>query len=250
MAASMTQGAFSTASVNSAVHLPRLHTLSVINKGSYISRIFQLLTVPSLTKLSIHSRTAYSADHAISMLRRSGSTLFLRSLTLESSRDLEVAWEENYSIVCLLAEVKGVEELVLRVSKASDEIISRMTVRLGMGGSPQRNTAIMAYVNPGQLSAGHGAQWAKQGSVLLPKLKYFSLEDSSCASAGELQEMLQSRIPKGSGSQGGNEGPSNGVSKLSRVYLKLSRPAPPNYVELEVLQGLTREEGVLMDVVV
>lgn len=239
------QLSLSSAPTNGVVHLPHLHTLAVINKGSYISRIFQLITAPSLTNLSIHSRTAYSADHAISMLRRSGSTFQLRSLTLESSRDPEVVWEENYGIVCLLAEVKRVETLVLRVSKASDEIIPRLTVKRGMGGNPQGASAVMAYVNLGHSS---NSQWVKQGTILLPNLKRFSLEDSFCASAGELREMLHSRISVSSASSDDAGDSANGVSLLREVRLKLSRPAPPTYAELEDVKVLAQEKGVNVEI--
>jgi hypothetical protein len=243
---------------NSAVYLPSLRSLVITNKGSYISRIFQLITVPSLTHLSIHSRTAYSADHTVSMLRRSQCSLQLQSLTLESSRDLEVVWEENYGIVCLLAEVKGVEECVLRVSKAADEIIPRLTVRRGMGAAPQRSPVIpSSHTGSGMMGLMGGAygmsqvstKVSGQGTVLLPNLRCFSLEDSFCESAGELKEMLQSRIVTGgSGASTGNIGASSGIAQLSKVHLKLSRPAPPSYSELDILKDLAKEKCVQMDI--
>ncbi|KAJ2930475.1 hypothetical protein H1R20_g6611, partial [Candolleomyces eurysporus] len=240
---------------NSAVHLPSLRSLVITNKGSYISRIFQLITAPSLTHLSIHSRTAYSADHTISMLRRSLCSLQLRSLTLESSRDLEVVWEENYGIFCLLAEVKGVEECVLRVSKAADEIIPRLTVRRGMGAGPQRSPVIPSSHTSsgiGLMGSGYGmgqvsTKTSGQGAVLLPNLRYFSLEDSFCDSAAELKEMLQSRMVAGGGA---SNGASSGIAQLSKVHLKLSRPAPPSYSELDILKDVAKEKGVQMDILV
>jgi hypothetical protein len=167
---------------------------------------------------------------------------------LESSRDLDVVWEENYGVVCLLAELKGVEELVLRISKASDEIIPRLTVRRGMGGNPQRNAALMSYANPGNSNPAQPA--SKQGTVLLANLKSFSLEDSFCASAGELKEMLQSRIASTSSMSTENGGPMDGVARLKNVSLKLSRPPPPSYVELEALGALAREKDLEINIVV
>lgn len=226
---------------HSAVYLPHLHTLSIINKGSYISRIFQLLTTPALEELSICSRTSFNAEPTIAMLRRSTCALQLRTLRLESSRDLEVVWEENYGIVCLLAETKGVDTLSLRVSKAADEIIPRLTVRRGMGGNPQRSP-VLSMLGP----AGYGgyasgfpntSKMQGQSTVLLPKLRAFAIDDSFCESAGELKEMLESRIV-------GQEE----TAQLQDICLKLSRPAPPTYRELDALKAAAKEKGLAIAV--
>ena len=239
---------------NSAVYLPQLRSLTIINKGSYISRIFQLLTAPSLTSLSIHSRTPYSAEHTIAMLRRSNCSQQLRSLSLETSKDMEVVWEENYGLVCLLAETRGVEEVALKVSKAADEIVPRLTVKRGMGGgSPVLAPSLpmgygMGMGAYGGVSVGYGSVYqsyggmssravASGGTTLLPNLRRFALEDSFCVSVGELKEMLQSRM----GVE--KDGHGSGVARLERVELKLSRPAPPSYEELDIVREFGKEAG-------
>ncbi|KAF6752039.1 hypothetical protein DFP72DRAFT_905907 [Ephemerocybe angulata] len=237
------------ATTTSAVHLPHLRTLSISNKGSYISRIFQLFTTPSLTSLSIHSRTAYNAEHTIAMLRRSSCVLNLRTLNLESSRDLEAVWEENYGIVCLLAETRGVEECALRVSKSADEIIPRLTARRGMGGNPLRSPVLSTTGSGGFGGYGAGAPMSGQGGVLLPNLRVFSLEDSYCESAEEMVEMVESRLAPCTSGGGGSFGGLDSLSltaHLSEVNLNLSRPAPPTYEELGDLKAAASKRGCAM----
>jgi hypothetical protein len=191
-----------------AVSLPHLTTLSVVNKGSYITRIFQLITAPKLTELHIHARTAFSPEHVLGMLRRSECPL--TDLTLEASHDTDAMWEENIGIICLLAELPGLTKVDLRVLRASDAIIPRLTYRVN---AP---------------------------APLLPYLQVFSLEDPLCNSGAALETMLKSRMMFGHSSKGENV--------LRSVSLKLSKPAPPTFPELEGLKDLADKKGLKIEI--
>ncbi|EAU87160.2 hypothetical protein CC1G_05849 [Coprinopsis cinerea okayama7 len=251
------------ATVSSAVYLPHLHTLCLVNKSSYISRIFQLITAPSLTTLSIRARTLFNPEQTINMLRRSKASLQLRKLVMQSSKDPEVVWEENYGIVGLLVEVKGVRECVLRVSRSADEIIPRLTVKRGMGGAASLRSSSggsgfgfagalgTGYAN-GVTRPGNGTAMGAPGMVLLPNLQKFSLHDSFCVSTADVKAMLESRISNTAVALVDDPeedcGEVGGVARLKEVRLELSRPAPPKYGELEELKKLALEKGVEMSI--
>ncbi|KAF8154894.1 hypothetical protein B0H34DRAFT_799627 [Crassisporium funariophilum] len=186
------------------VLLPYLRKLAITNKGSYIAKSFQFLTAPNLKELHLHAITPFNPEQTVAMLARSGCKL--SHLRLEASRDPDALWEENIGIVWLLAELPSLVYLDLSVLKSEDDICPRITYRLSAS------------------------------QPLLPNLETLVIEDNYCVSVHALTEMVASRTKY--------YDPIRRQKALRSVTLKLSRPAPPTFPELEKLKILVEGRGV------
>jgi hypothetical protein len=206
--------------------LPHLEKLSVVNKGSYISKTCQFLTAPNLQELHVHAITPFVAEQTLAMLARSRCTP--THLTFRSSLDVDALWEENLALVWILNELSSLTYLHLIVLRSADNIMPRLVNRPQMG----------------------------QAHPLLPNLQEFILEDRFCMSAAEVTEVLSSRIQNFStGVWGPMASPSSSSSSatnqdrprtagLKVVRLKLSRPAAPKFPELDLLKQVAENHGV------
>ncbi|TFK24601.1 hypothetical protein FA15DRAFT_412289 [Coprinopsis marcescibilis] len=217
-----------------SVQLPRLHTLSVTNKGSYISRIFQLLTAPSFTALSIVARTQFVAEPIVTMLHRSNAASHTTKILLETasysgSLNSEAIWEDNYGVVKILSELENVRECVLRVSRAVDGVVpwlavprsastGNSTAGLRSGSSNYSGSNTSPWHNPGgNPNGGDGlsrqldalrlldVRWNGTGGGTLvgsgagipyplPNLRDLTLCDSCCENAVGVAKLILSRI--------------------------------------------------------
>ena len=203
--------------------LPHLEKLSVVNKGSYISKTCQFLTAPNLRELHVHAITPFVAEQTLAMLARSRCTP--THLTFRSSLDVDALWEENLALVWTLNELSSLTYLHLIVLRSADNIMPRLVNRPQMG----------------------------QAQPLLPNLQEFILEDRFCMSAAEVTEVLSSRIQNFSTGVWGPSSPSSSsptnqdrprTAGLKVVRLKLSRPAAPKFPELDLLKQVAENHGV------
>jgi hypothetical protein len=213
--------------------LPHLEKLSVINKGSYISKTCQFLTVPNLRELHVHAITPFIAERTLAMLTRSRCTP--THLTFRSSLDVDALWEENLGLVWILNELPSITYLHLIVLRSADNIMPRLVNRPKAGQPPP----------------------------LLPNLQAFILEDRCCMSAAEVTEVLSSRIqnfstgvwvPSAATTSSSSLSLSSSLSSINEdqpltaglkvVRLKLSRPAAPKFPELDLLKQVAENHGV------
>ena len=203
--------------------LPHLEKLSVVNKGSYISKTCQFLTAPNLRELHVHAITPFIAEQTLAMLARSHCNP--THLTFRSSLDVDALWEENLALVWTLNELSSLTYLHLIVLRSADNIMPRLVNRPQMG----------------------------QANPLLPNLQEFILEDRFCMSAAEVTEVLSSRIQNFSTGVRGPSSPSLSshtnqdqprTAGLKVVRLKLSRPAAPKFPELDLLKQVAENHGV------
>lgn len=208
----------------STVTLPELTKLSIINKGSYIAKTFQLITAPKLQELSVRAITSFYAEQAVAMLAR--SQCHVRKLTFHASFDVDALWnesrDENTAIARLLTQMPSVEDLHLTVLRAADSFIARMIQSPQIGGEAKTN---------------------------LPNLRTFSLEDRHCLSAADLIESLCSRImPRTPGSPSRSNDPQVDFDTepmgLRSIKLQLYRPVAPKFVALDGLKALAKTHGV------
>lgn len=210
--------------------LPHLEKLSVVNKGSYISKTCQFLTAPNLREFRVHAITPFVAEQTLAMLARSRCTP--THFTFRSSLEVDALWEENLALVWVLNELSSITNLHLIVLRSADNIMPRLVNRPQMG----------------------------QAHPLLPNLQEFILEDRFCMSAAEVTEVLSSRIQNFST---GVWGPSTTTTTtaapslstgtnqdrprtagLKVVRLNLSRPAAPKFPELDLLKQVAENHGV------
>lgn len=203
--------------------LPHLEKLSVVNKGSYISKTCQFLTAPNLRELHVYAITPFIAEQTLAMLARSHCNP--THLTFRSSLDVDALWEENLALVWTLNELSSLTYLHLIVLRSADNIMPRLVNRPQMG----------------------------QANPLLPNLQEFILEDRFCMSAAEVTEVLSSRIQNFSTGVRGPSSPSLSshtnqdqprTAGLKVVRLKLSRPAAPKFPELDLLKQVAENHGV------
>lgn len=198
---------------SSPVLLPHLTSLSITNKGSYVSKTAQFLTTPRLRTLFICSLTPFSAEQPIAMLARSGCTP--EALTFRTSLDMDVLWDENAGVVHLLGALPTLRELHLTVLRAGDYILPRLANR--------RQASVPA--------------------VLLPHLETLVLEDRFCVSAAELAGVLSSRIKRFDNGVWG-PGAEDERPGLRSIELRLSRPPAPKFPELDLLKTIAENHDV------
>lgn len=195
------------------VLLPHLTKLTIINKGSYISKTSQFLTVPRLQDLSIHAITPFIAEQTLSMLTRSGCAP--DRLSFRASLDMDALWDENRGVVWLLGALPSLRYLHLTVLRSAEHIMPRLA---------NRNQASLP-------------------AAILPNLETFVLEDRFCVSAAELTAVLSSRIRKFNNGVWGPE-PEDERTGLRSISLRLSRPAAPKFPELDLLKTIAENHGV------
>ncbi|KAH6904607.1 hypothetical protein BKA70DRAFT_1295843 [Coprinopsis sp. MPI-PUGE-AT-0042] len=100
------------------ISLPNLRSLKVVSKSSYINRIFQLFTTPTLT-----------LPHILAMLQRSSACHHIQVLEIETSKDPEASWSENLGILSLLRAMDGVERCTLKVYHSAKTILPTLGIR-------------------------------------------------------------------------------------------------------------------------
>jgi F-box-like len=236
------------------ISLSNLRNLKVVSKSSYINRIFQLFTTPALTTLSIHARTSLSStEHILAMLQRSSACHHLRVLEIETSKEREASWLENWGILSLLRAAEGLEKCTLKVCDSAETILPTLRIearKMGMTGRPSPSShPALGYGT----TAVHG-HWNGTASVselpFLPNLKYFELHDSWCSSTDELKAMLQSRMGgaatvhrSGDVADRMREG---GIARLETVVLNLSQPKPSDLDFQEIIE-LSARSGAKLD---
>lgn len=194
-----------------AVLLPHLKKLSVINKGSYIAKVFQFLIIPNLEELCIQATTPFLGDQTVPMIRQSKCNP--THLTFQSSLLTTSFWEENLGVVLLLSSMRSITHLNITVIHSSNDIMSRLFLR-----------------------RAHGP------NNFLPELSSISVDDRLCLSAEKVIDAMSSRIANyDQATYGAWPKDQNG---LKDIVLKLSRPPPPSYPELERLRAAAEEHGV------
>lgn len=235
---------------SSLISLPNLRSLAVVSKSSYINRIFQLFTTPALTTLSIHARTSLpSTEHILAMLQRSAAFRHLRVLEIETSKEREASWQENWGVLNLLRAAEGLERCILKVYNSAETILPTLrleTRKMGMTGRPSASS----NTSPGYGSTAVHSHWNGTASVsdlpFVPNLKYFELHDSRCSSTAELKAMLQSRMGDAVRNEGIVDRVEGDIARLETVVLNLSQPKPPD-LEFQEIVELAARSGARLD---
>ncbi|KAF9479215.1 hypothetical protein BDN70DRAFT_834814 [Pholiota conissans] len=195
------------------VLLPHLEKLTIINKGSYISKTFQFITAPNLQELVIHAITPFMAEQTVAMIIRSQCKP--QRLAFRASLDIDALWDENLGVVWMLTELPSLRHLELNVLKSAHHIMPRLV--------NSRKSSLPS---------------------LLPNLESFVLEDRFCVSAGEVTEVLASRIINFNSDDVVDSGSTETPPGLRAINLRLFPPAAPKFPELDLLKRVAENHGV------